>query len=133
MQFETNLHSVALSLGTVLFTFFYFIAGINKMLNFRKSYKNFGFKFPSLKFISPLILFCVVLVEIFSPLGMLYGTLENSKQQVTIGNISAWSLIGFTVLATLLYHFPPTNPEHRMPFLRNIAFIGGFLIYIYKH
>lgn len=117
-----------LILGTLLLTGFYLMAGFNKLMNFKSTYEGFAEKFANLAPLAPIIIALVVLIEIIGPLAMLYS----ATQPNTIypyGKIGSWSLILFTILATLMYHFPPTQKEHRMPFIRNVSLIGAFMIY----
>jgi len=129
MDYQTYLFPI----GTLMLSVFYLMAGINKLLNFKGTYESFSKKFSLMSLLSAIIIGAVVMIEIVAPAAMIYGANNYTNDYAkTIGVIGSWSLIVFTLLATLLYHFPPTQKEHRMPFMRNISLIGGFLIYIDK-
>ena len=113
--------------ATLFLTLFYLLAGINKLIHFNSTVKSFAKKIPTFSLLSTLSIVLVILIEILAPIAMIYSILSPGKQ--IYGLAGSNTLIGFTVLATLLYHFPPTKKEHQMPFLRNLAFIGGFLLY----
>ena len=49
---------------------------------------------------------------------------EESKLLLRIGS---WLLIGFTVLATIIYH-PITDATQHYNLLKNISIIGGLII-----
>lgn len=44
-----------------------------------------------------------------------------------IGYIGIWGLIVFTILATLVYHYPSRKSQH-IPFLKNLAILGGLML-----
>jgi len=117
-----------LILGTLLLTGFYLMAGFNKLTNFKSTCEGFAKKFANLAPFAPIIIALVVMIEIIGPLAMLYSA-SNPYTMYPYGKIGSWSLIIFTILATLMYHFPPTQKEHRMPFIRNVSLIGAFMIY----
>jgi len=116
-----------LVIGTIFLTMFYFIAGINKLRHFKSSTKSFAKKLPIASLFSGLIIALVIAIEILAPIAMVYAAFSPSHE--IYGFTGSIILVGFTILATLLYHFPPTKKEHQMPFMRNLALIGGFLLY----
>ena len=117
-----------LVLGTLFLTSFYLLAGFNKLMNFKSTSDSFAKKFTYLAPFAAIIISLVILLEIVAPLVMVYSAAKPNTK-FTYGNMASSALIIFTVLATLMYHFPPTVKENKMPFLRNVSLIGGFLIY----
>ena len=66
-----------------------------------------------------------IVIEIFAPIIVMIGFLIPG-----LGNIyeyGLYSLIGFTILASLFYH-PITDPSQRTSFFKNLGLIGGFII-----
>jgi hypothetical protein len=107
------------------------MAGLNKIRNFTDTTKGLMKRVPFLTnylpgFFFTIIIVLVILLEVCVPAMMIYSALTTG-QYVSHG---ATALFIFTLLATLLYHFPPTNSEHRMPFLYNTAIMGGLALLI---
>ena len=106
----------------------YFIAGINRFLNFNATvsgFKNIFFlkKLPNLFYQLAIVL--VVVIEIVAPIIILY-----SIQTDTMSKMAYFSSIGlamFTVFATLIYHFPPKGSSY-YAFMKNLTATGGLLL-----
>lgn len=112
-------------------TLIFFMAGLNKIRNFTDTTKGLMKRVPFLTsylpgFFFTIIIALVILLEVCVPPMMIYSALTTG-QYVSHG---ASILFIFTLLATLLYHFPPTRPEHRKPFLYNTAIMGGLALLI---
>jgi uncharacterized membrane protein YphA (DoxX/SURF4 family) len=112
-------------------TLIFFMAGLNKIRNFTDTAKGLMKRIPFLTSYLPasffsLVIALVILLEVCIPPMMVYSAM-NTGQYVRHG---ATALLIFTLLATLLYHFPPTRSEHRMPFLYNTAIMGGLALLI---
>ena len=107
----------------------YFLAGINKIKNFSSTVSGLKMVFP-LKNL-PMIFFKIViilaiLIEILSPIIILYATQSGHLSELAY--YSSISLAVFTILATLLYHFPPTKWVNYYPFMKNLTATGGLLL-----
>mgnify|MGYP001184249894 FL=1 len=106
----------------------YFIAGVNKFLHFNATVNGFKKMFfmkklPSLFY--QLAIALVVVLEIVAPVIILY-----SIQTGTMSKMACFSSIGlaiFTVLATLIYHFPPKGSNY-YAFMKNLTATGGLLL-----
>ena len=106
----------------------FFMAGINKIGGFNGTVsgleKKLSFNiFP--KIIFQLIIAGVIIVEILAPILMTMGTTNMLNNNY--GKLGIFSLLIFTIfsiLASVLYHFP-SNKAQFMPFLKNLAIIGG--------
>ena len=112
-------------------TLIFFMAGLNKIRNFTDTAKGFMKRVPFLTNYLPasffsLIIALVIILEVCVPPMMIYSAMTTGAY-VRHG---ASALFIFTLLATLLYHFPPTRSEHRMPFLYNTAIMGGLALLI---
>jgi len=117
---------------TIIYAFMillmYFLAGVNKARNFSQTVsglKNmFFFKnLPNLFY--QLAIFLVIVLEIIAPLVILY-----SLQTNLYTNLAYYSSVGlaiFTVLATLIYHFPPSGGQY-YPFMKNLTATGSLML-----
>ena len=106
----------------------YFLAGINKLQKFSgtvSSFKNMFFlkKLPNI-FYQFIILF-VIILEILAPIIILYSLQTN--MYYNLAYISCIGLAGFTVLATLIYHFPPIGGEY-YTFMKNLTATGSLFL-----
>ena len=75
------------------------------------------------------IIWLVVVIEIVCPILIIYGLLNPSYKN--IASISTLILIVFSIIATMVYHYPPKKLEYYF-FIKNVAIIGG-LISFYLH
>ena len=106
----------------------YFLAGINKARNFSgtvSGFKNMFFlkNLPNLFY--QLAIFLVIVLEIVAPLVILYSLQTNLHT-----NLAFYSSVGlaiFTILATLIYHFPPNGSQY-YPFIKNVTATGALFL-----
>ena len=115
-----------LLLSVLLINFLYLMSAYGKINNFEATSKGlkkiFWIKGLPLWFFK-FTIFCVIILLIAAPCVMLYSLYD--KKYKYYGKLSIYALILFTILATLLYHFP-TDPSERINFLKNLSIIGGF-------
>ena len=96
---------------------------INNLTGTAKGLKNiFWIKGLPLSFFQ-FTIFCVIILLIVAPSIILLASIN--KKYNLYAKLSCYALIAFTILATLLYHFP-TDPSQRINFMKNISIIGGF-------
>ena len=127
MEYNKLIKLVGIILIVILFVF----SGVTKIfkfndtaLNFRKTV-NGGIFSNILTFnTAQSLIIIAILILLIAPLLMLIGALEENKLLLKIGS---GLLIGFTVLATLIYH-PITDANERNNMLKNISIIGGLVI-----
>lgn len=117
---------------TIIYAFMillmYFLAGVNKAINFSQTVsglKNMFFlkNLPNLFY--QLAIFLVIVLEIVAPLVILYSLQTNLHT-----NLAYYSSVGlaiFTVLATLIYHFPPVGGEY-YSFMKNLTATGSLML-----
>ena len=106
----------------------YILAGINKARNFESTVNGFKkvFFIKNLpKGFYKLTILLVIILEIFAPLTILYS-LQTDKYNY-MANLSSISLAIFTILATLIYHFPPVGSEY-YSFMKNLTATGSLLL-----
>jgi len=106
----------------------YFLAGINKARNFLSTvtgFKNvFFFKnLPNLFY--NIAIFLVIVLEIIAPIIIQYSLFTNSYE--IYAYYSSIALAIFTILATLIYHFPPSGSEY-YPFIKNLTATGALFL-----
>ena len=107
----------------------FFLSGIDKMINFYKISNEFTTKTPvkipiQLAYIAIII---AIVIQLAAPILINVGLIKKNKRLVFY---STFSLIVFTILATLLYHFPPTGYQY-YPFMSNLTTIGGLMLILY--
>lgn len=107
----------------------FFLSGIDKMINFYKISSDFTTKTPvkipiQLAYVAIII---AIVIELIAPILINVGLIKKNKRLVFYSTLS---LIVFTVLATLLYHFPPTGYQY-YPFMSNLTTIGGLMLILY--
>lgn len=107
--------------SAVLITFMYFISGLNKITTFTAVATGFAGKLSVNLLIAQIVIALVILLEIFAPLVIVFSENKEYKRYAT------WVLAGFTVLATILYHLPPTGSNY-YPFLSNITAVGALIL-----
>lgn len=73
-----------------------------------------------------LAIIIVVIIELVCPSIILYSLQYNTYKQEAF--YSCLGLIGFTILATLVYHNPVSSQKEYYNFLKNISIIGGLLL-----
>ena len=106
----------------------YFLAGINKANNFSSTVKGFQSMFFLKKlpdYFYYLTIFGVVLLEIFAPIIILFSLYTNTYTEYAY--YSSIGLALFTVLATLIYHFP-SNKGQYYAFMKNLTAIGSLML-----
>ena len=106
----------------------YFLAGVNKARNFSQTvsgFKNMFFfkKLPNIFY--NLAMFLVVVLEILAPIVIMYSLHTNLYNDLAY--YSSVGLAIFTVLATLIYHFPPFGGEY-YAFMKNLTATGSLML-----
>lgn len=106
----------------------YFLAGIHKAMNFSstvKGFQNMVFlqKMPSIFY--NLSILGVILLEIVAPIIIMSSLYTNTHRDCAY--YSSIGLALFTILASLIYHFP-TNKGQRSAFMKNLTAIGSLML-----
>lgn len=116
------------TIQAVMLTLIFFIAGINKVLNFKGVVNDFNSRLAFLpKILAQIIILAVIVIEIVCPAIVVYSF--NSNKVKLLAQVAVIILIGFTILATLLYHLP-TNVSQIIKFLSTTALLGGLWLLI---
>jgi uncharacterized membrane protein YphA (DoxX/SURF4 family) len=113
-------------LPSVLITLMYFLAGFSKIKNFDSVVNGLASKLNLPVVLATLAIVLVIVLEIAAPAVITAhttGTFTNRQW----AKWSALALAAFTVLATALYHFPPTGSEY-YAFMSNLTALGALLL-----
>lgn len=116
------------TISVLLLLLIFFLSGINKIMNFKNTVNGFKKVFFLKKmpdFIYNIIIGLVVLLEILAPLVIVYNLQTNNLHKMSY--YSVLSLIMFTIMATLLYHYPTKKGQY-YTFLKNLSITGGLLL-----
>jgi uncharacterized membrane protein YphA (DoxX/SURF4 family) len=119
-----------LFLAIIFLTLLFLLSGINKAKNITGTAKylqskvkvNVDFSLYKIAIISAIIL------QILCPLIILYHI--HSKKYKKYAKLSIDLLILFTIIATLLFHYPPVGKDY-YSFMSNLSTIGGLMVVRY--
>lgn len=118
-------------IGTTVLNLMFFLAGIDKIMNFQKVVDGFVNRLPIKNFplfIYQLAIVCAIIIEIVAPLTILYASYKKNKTNDQHARYACYALILFTILATLVYHFPPIKSAKYYPFMSNLTTVGGLYL-----
>lgn len=115
-----------LLISTILISLIYVKAGFSKINNFTQNVKGLKEMFPVKtlpnKFYELAILL-VIIIEIVAPLILILSNFV--PVLFSVARVAIYSLIIFTILATLLYH--SNEGLIKLIFDKNLAIIGGLM------
>jgi uncharacterized membrane protein YphA (DoxX/SURF4 family) len=120
-----------LFIASLFITLLFFLSGFNKIKDFNQVTKGFVNKTKIPLFLSKIVISGVILLEIIAPLIITLYSYNLNKSLYPYTKLSLIGLIIFTILATLIYHFPPVGSNY-YSFTSNLSTIGGLiLLYLY--
>jgi uncharacterized membrane protein YphA (DoxX/SURF4 family) len=112
-----------------LLVLMFLVSGISKIFTFDTVVDNLKQKmlYNIASEFYKLVILIVILLEIIAPIIIIYYTMTgNNKRE------AYYSVIGlciFTILATLIYHFPDINNYKKsLPFWANMSLLGGLFL-----
>ena len=119
---------------SIVLTVMFFISGIDKILNFSKVVVGLETRLfvQLLPIMYKLAILGVIFIEILCPIMIVYSAFHNHKDKHLnkYAYMSCIALVGFTILATLIYH-NPLKPKQYYPFISNVTTVGGLLLMAY--
>jgi uncharacterized membrane protein YphA (DoxX/SURF4 family) len=114
---------------TSILNFMFFVSGWDKLLHFDKVVtglsNRLGVIWMMPFIVYKFLVFCGLAIEIICPVVIFYSALQRNKENDRRGFYASLLLIIFTIIATLFYHFPPTNSSKYYPFMSNLSLVGG--------
>lgn len=116
-----------LFLPSIFITLLFFLSGFNKIKEFSEVAKGLSKKTMFPLILSKIVIVLVILLEIIAPFIITVSAYYPSSRMEMYVKLSIIGLIIFTVLATLLYHFPPYG-TNVYSFMSNISTIGGLML-----
>lgn len=124
-----NINSYIKTLAPILLTAMFFFSGYHKIGNFDKTVSSFKSKFNinTSENVYKFIIILVIVLEILAPI--IIGYHHNTGKYKDYAYYATWSLIIFTIFATVLYH--PLDIENyykSIAFWANLSLIGGLLL-----
>ena len=122
---------VDLLIYTILLLIMYFLSGIKKINTFDSTVNSFSKKahIDLERWMYEFIIFCVIVLEIFVPAFVVYNIYMNNYNYWMFYAVIA--LIFFTILATLVYHYPPKGAAY-YAFMANDCYWWFILIILYN-
>jgi len=106
----------------------YFLAGVNKISNFGSTVEGFKHMLPFKglpQIFYTLVITSVIILEISAPLVIMMSLHTESHQEYAY--YSSVGLASFTILATLLYHFPTKEGQY-YSFIKNVTATGALML-----
>mgnify|MGYP000291867008 CR=1 FL=1 len=121
-----NKMDIPLAVPSALLTVMYLLSGLEKFTKLGKvagGLRKRTFDGPLWLFVLTISVSSAMLVATSSTI--IYSSITNKLRKWA--RASALYLVAFTVLATLLYHWPPTGAGY-YPFISNVTACGGLLL-----
>jgi uncharacterized membrane protein YphA (DoxX/SURF4 family) len=128
---EYNTKMTLVLISTIYITLLFFLSGFHKIKDFTQVVKGFMNKTSIPLMFSKIIIGGVILLEIVAPFIISLYSYNSNPMLHTYTKMSLLGLIVFTILATLIYHFPPFGSNY-YAFMSNLSTLGGLLL-LYKH
>ena len=118
-------------IGIILVLAMYLLSGVNKFLDFNGTVsitsQKFPIKFP--KWFFQLTIVGVVLLLTAGSSLLIYN--EFTDKYADLAKVTTVLMIIFTILATLMFHFPPIGKD-KYHFQKNVSIIGAFFLILSK-
>ena len=118
-------------ISTIYITLLFFVSGFHKIKDFMKVVKGFMNKTALPLSLAKIIISGVIVLEIVAPFIIALYSYNSHPNLYIYAKLGLLGLIVFTILATLLYHFPPVGSNY-YSFMSNISTLGGLLL-LYQH
>jgi len=103
------------------------MSGFDKIKNFIDVTKGFVNKTNLPLAFGKVIIGSVILLEILAPTVIALYSYYSIPNLRLYAKLSVLGLILFTIMATLLYHFPPSGSNY-YSFMSNLSTVGGLML-----
>jgi hypothetical protein len=118
-------------ISSIFITLLFFLSGFNKIRTFISTAKGFSNRTNFPLALAKIVIVGAILLEILAPFIIsVYAYTHNSVLK-DYAILSVVGLIIFTVLATIIYHFPPQG-QNLYSCMSNLSTIGGLML-LYKY
>lgn len=115
--------------ASILILLMYFLSGVHKLQNFEGTVLSLAERAGSFvrlhMAVYQVAIAAVIALLLLAPPVIVYSA--HTQRHKEVSSKLALALAAFTVLATLLYHFPPRGKEHHF-FMKNLTAIGALLL-----
>lgn len=105
----------------------FLLSGIHKYIDYNATVRGFMGKTGLNIGISSLAIVSAMFLQIISPLIIIYESHINTGEYRKYAKWACYSLAIFTLMATLIYHFPPFGKTY-YPFISNVTTFGALLL-----
>lgn len=112
---------------TFLVTLMFILSGFFKIKDFDSTVSGFMVKTGLDSNLAQPAIMLAACLQIIAPLIINYQTYKPKAPYRKWANYSAYALALFTILATLVYHFPPKGSTY-YPFISNLTTFGALLM-----
>lgn len=110
-----------------LITIMFLLSGIHKFQDFKSTVNGFMNKTGSNNNVSTLAILFAMVLQIAASSIIMYESYYDTGKYRKIAKFSCFALAGFTIGATLIYHYPPTGKTY-YPFISNVTTFGALLL-----
>ena len=118
-------------ISSIFITLLFFLSGFNKIKGFVSTAKGLSKRTNFPLALAKIVIVGVILLEIFAPFIISVYAYTHNPLLRGYAILSVIGLIIFTVLATILYHFPPQG-QNLYSCMSNLSTIGGLML-LYKY
>jgi len=118
-------------ISSIFITLLFFLSGFNKIKEFVSTSKGLSKRTNFSLAIAKIVIVGVIILEIFAPFIISVYAYTHNPFLRGYATLSVIGLIIFTILATVLYHFPPQG-QNLYSCMSNLSTIGGLML-LYKY
>ena len=116
-----------LLLYSFLITIMFFLSGMIKINTFHATLKSLMKRTKLNENMALIAIIFAIAIEIICPLIIMYDSYTENEENKKYSRFSCYILAIFTVIATLIYHYPPRGSQY-YPFISNVTAVGALLL-----
>jgi hypothetical protein len=118
-------------ISSIFITLLFFLSGFNKIKGFVSTAKGLSKRTNFPLALAKIVIVGVIILEIFAPFIISVYAYTHNPLLRGYAILSVIGLIIFTILATILYHFP-LQGQNLYSSMSNLSTIGGLML-LYKY